>query len=444
MDRTTELYLEECRTPGSRLRHAVADADLPPVLTRVSGHRLLPRPLFVSQRELRSFERDVDALFDVLVSLPARLFDGDHARFHAALGVGARESALLSRLGASTPPRYGRTDMYHDGDGFKLLEFNIVSQVGGVDRAGRLPSALMDVPAFAEFAVAHRLRFTDTGREVAETLRAAGLTVTHGSEPVVAVVEAPGELDLYRYSWEPFQELMHGWGLDVRLGELHDLDVRDSGVFLACEPDTPRVDVLLRAFGIDQVCAAPESESQLERVVRAHQDGRVVLWTPMGGELYGNKGCLALLHDPAFHGAFSVAERALIDRLVPWTGAVDGRVDAYALSHREELVLKPNGGTGGTGVVAGWQLSDEAWAAALASARRSGAVVQRRVVPRTEPVVDPADGQVTDWHAVLGMYITPSGQAGCNARALPAEQAVVIGNGASPDTRTAAVFVVAD
>lgn len=237
---------------------------------------------------------------------------------------------------------------------------------------------------------------------------------------------------------------MHGWGLEFRLAELHDLHVRESGVFLACEPDTPRVDVLLRAFGIDQICGAPESETQLERVVRAHQDGHVVLWTPMGGELYGNKGCLALLHDPAFHGAFSDAERALIDRLVPWTGAVDGRVHDYALSHREELVLKPNGGTGGTGVVAGWQLSDEAWAAALASARQDGAVVQRRVIPRTEPVVDPASGQVTDWHAVLGMYLTASGQAGCNARVLPAEQAVVIGNGASPETRTAAVFFVED
>ncbi|GAA1228886.1 hypothetical protein GCM10009665_19150 [Kitasatospora nipponensis] len=444
MDRTTELYLEECRAPGSRLRHAVADADLPPVLTRTSGHRLLPRPLFVPEAELRAFERDADALFDVLVSLPARLFDGDHGRFHAALGVGARESALLRRLGASPPPRYGRTDMYHDGDGFKLLEFNIVSQLGGIDRAGGLPNALLGVPSFASFAAAHRLGFTDTGRQVARTLRTAGLTVTHGREPVIALVEAPGELDRYRHGWEPLQELMRGCGLDFRLGELPDVQVRDGALVLTCEPDTPRVDVVLRAFGVGQICGDAESESLLERLVHAHQDGRVVLWTPMGGELYGNKGCLALLHDPAFHGAFSGAERALIDRLVPWTRALDGRVDDYARSHRDRLLLKPNGGNSGKGVVAGWQMSDEAWAAALASGRRTGAVVQRRVVPRTEPVLDPRSGEVSDWHAVWGMFITPAGRAGCYGRALPAEDAAVIGLGASPDTRTAAVFTVDD
>ncbi|GAB2722561.1 hypothetical protein [Kitasatospora kifunensis] len=444
MDRTTELYLQECQAPGSRLRHAVADAELPPVLTRMSGHRLLARPLFVPEAELRGFEQDVDALFDLLVSLPTRLFDGDHTRFHATLGVGVRESALLSRLGACPPPRYGRTDMYHDGDGFKLLEFNIVSQLGGIDRAGRLPSALMGVPSFASFAAAHRLGFTDTGRQVAETLRTAGLTVTHGREPVIALVEAPGELDMYRRSWEPLQELMRGYGLDFRLGELPDVQVRDGGLFLTCEPDTPRVDVVLRAFGVEQICGVPESESLLELIVHAHQDGRVVLWTPMGSELYGNKGCLALLHDPAFHGAFSSAERALIDRLVPWTRALDGRVDEYARSHRDELLLKPNDGSNGTGVVAGWQVSDGAWVAALASGRRAGAVIQRRVVPRTEPVVDPLSGKVTDWHAVWGMYITPAGQAGCNGRALPAEAAAVIGFGASPETRTAAVFTVED
>ncbi|MFF7635899.1 hypothetical protein ACFZB9_22545 [Kitasatospora sp. NPDC008050] len=94
--------------------------------------------------------------------------------------------------------------------------------------------------------------------------------------------------------------------------------------------------------------------------------------------------------------------------------------------------------------MAGWQVSDEVWTTALASGRRAGAVIQRRVVPRTEPVVDPLSGKVTDWHAVWGMFITPTGRAGCYGRALPAEAAAVIGIGASPETRTAAVFTVAD
>lgn len=436
MDPTTEHYIEECRRPGSRLRFAGAEVRLPPSLARTSGQRLLPRPLFVAERDVRGFAEDVVALFDLLLSVPERFFDGDTACFCAALGLDERVTGLMLRSGGGPPPRYGRADMYHDGTAFRLLEFNIAGQIGGVDRAGRIPRALLDVPAFGSFAAARGLGHTDTGRKVAEALRAAGAAVTGGREPVVVLVEEPGGLAKYRSSWEPLQELMRGFEVDFRLGEVDGIRLRNGRLYHREE----RVDVVVRGFGVEEVLADPEVEAVMETLARAHLDGRAVLWAPLESHLYGDKACLAMLADPDRRGALSPAERELVDRILPPTRRLDDAALDHGREHRAELVLKPSRGYGGIGVVAGWEASAREWERALAAGREAGAVLQQRVLPRAEPVVDPESGRLTDWQASWGLFLTPAGYAGAYARALPAGDGAVIGITGNPATRTAGVF----
>src|SRR5438876_1230496 len=124
-DSVTERYLQRCLTERTGLRTVVRDTALPPALSESSGHRLLSRPLFVPEKELLGFADDVIRLFDLITSLPERLFDGDLDRYCAALRIDGRRGALMRALGGGAPPLYGRADMYHDGTAFKLLEFNI-------------------------------------------------------------------------------------------------------------------------------------------------------------------------------------------------------------------------------------------------------------------------------------------------------------------------------
>src|SRR5690606_26488283 len=98
---------------------------------------------------------------------------------------------------------------------------------------------------------------------------------------------------------------------------------------------------------------------------------------------------------------------------------------------------------GGAGIVAGWETGEREWRQALETVG-AGAIVQQRVIPRQEPVVDPETGSLQQWQAAWGLFVTPRGYAGTYARALPAGEASVIGITANPKTRTAGVFTYQD
>lgn len=441
-DPTTEAYLKQCQTSDGGLRTAVQGAVLPPALRQSFGERLLPRPLFVPEPLMRRFADDVIRMFHLITSLPERLFDGDLPRYCRALGIEDRAAALMCRLGGGAPPLYARADMYHDGTSFKMLEFNIASELGGVDRAGEIPRALLQVDTFAGFAAEHDLTFTDTGLQVAAALRAAGQRVSPGREPVVALLEGPGGMVQYGGLWRAFQELMRGQGLDdFLLGEVDEVREENGRIHLHGRP----LDVIVRCFAIDQICADPDGERLVEPIFRAHENGAVALWTPMESNLFGNKGCLALLSDPAHHHAFTAEELALVDRVLPWTRSLLGDVPDDVMAHcrhrREQLILKPNGRYGGSGIVAGWETGADRWERELVAAAAEGCVIQERVIPRTEPVVNPRTGLIEQWQAAWGLFLTPDGYAGAYARALPAGQSAVIGISVNPGTCTAGVFL---
>ncbi|WP_109505644.1 hypothetical protein [Nocardioides speluncae] len=421
--------------------NAVSAAALPPAFKELLGDTLLPRPLFVAQRELTAFSADLLAFFDLITSLPERLFGGDLDDYCAALRIAPRQARLLRRHGGGAPPRYARADVYHDGTAFRLLEFNIASALGGIDRAVEIPKALLKVDAFRAFATEHGLTYDDTGRHVAEALSAAGRAVSSTSAPVVALLDGPGGMDRHGDFWRAFQELVCGFGLELHLGEI--AEIRDLGGKLHLRGKS--IDVIVRSFSVDQICAEPDGESLVEPIFRAHERGTVVLWTPMESGLFGNKGCLAMLSDPANRTEFSAAELALIDRILPWTRAVSGATDhgtmADLMDRRGDLILKPNARFGGAGIVAGWETDPDRWRESLTAAAEIGYVAQQRVRPRLEPVIDPETGQVGQWEGVWGMFVTPAGYAGTFVRTLPAHESAVIGVGANPATRTAGVFV---
>ncbi|MFC9591254.1 hypothetical protein ACFTUC_15885 [Streptomyces sp. NPDC056944] len=443
-DRVTEAYLAAVASSGE-LARAMEQTAFPPAFAASCAHRLLPRPCFIPDREIRGFADELARLFDLLVSLPGRLFDGDLRRYCAALGISERKTALMTRLGGHTPPMHGRADLYHDGESFKVLEFNLGTQLGGTDRA-EISRALLEVPAFRAFAEEHRLDYVHTGRVLAGLLREVAEPVARGEEPVVAFLEADGGLAPYRHLVDSFAEMMRGLGIDLRLGEVGQTRERGGKLYLDGAP----IDVVLRYFSVDQLCEGSGGEEAAEPVFRAHEAGGTILYTPLESFLYGNKGTMAMLSDPRWREAFDADEAALIDRVLPWTRTLTrGLVEAegasvdlldYCRTRKDELILKPRGDFGGAGIVPGWEVSEQDWKERLHQCLDASYVVQRRVLPRAEPMYDPATGTRTDWAATWDAFITPHGYAGSHIRALPREQVGVVGMGANPACRTTGVF----
>jgi hypothetical protein len=444
-DHVTEDYVRECLSEGSRLRDVVRQVSYPPKYLECFGQRLMHRPFFIAESETRRAAEDLTTVFDVLTSLPDRLFDGDVARYCAELGFDERQTALMTRLGGARPAVFGRSDLYHDGNSLKMLEFNVGSQLGGIDQCQVLP-ALMRVEAFRAFAEEHRLGYVHTGEQIARSLRAVAEPVARGDVPVVAVLEADGAIQPLMPLFASFQEMLGGFGLDVRLGEVSQVRCRNGKLFLDGTP----IDAVLRYFTVNEICQDPSGEQAVEPVMQAHEAGGTVLMTTLKSLLFANKGCLALLSDPRWRGAFSREETAVIDRLLPWTrdladqtvsvdGESVGTMD-YCCEQRQRLILKPRNEYGGAGIVLGWETSHADWREALLTCRQHGYVVQERVVQRAEPVVDPDTGERQDWVAAWSTFLTPAGYAGAHIRALPAGHRGVIGRGANAATRVTGVF----
>jgi hypothetical protein len=416
----TARYLENAALAG-----AVDAADLPPAYRHYWSGKMLSRPLFVPESELLSCARDATAVLELLGALPSRVFDGDVARYCATLGIDPVTSHLLASYYDGPPIPYGRADFYRDGSSFTMLEFNVASDLGGLDNAS-LHQALLGVPEFAAFAAEHGLGHVDTAAEVVRSLRAAA----PAPDPMVALLCADADLPAYRDLLASFVEAFARLGLDAVVGGLSDVRTRSGRLFVG---DT-RIDVVLRYFTVDHV---PANAAVVEEILRAHAAGTCVLFTPMSSSLWSNKGALALLSDARW---MSDAERALVDRVLPWTRPLTHELVDQCVDEREQLIVKPPRDFGGHGVVAGWETPEHDWKELLGQAVQRSCVVQRRVVAEPEPVVDPATGEVCNWIPAWGLFVTPEGFAGTFIRAVPQGGGAVVNLGANSKAKVAAAF----
>ncbi|HEY0167664.1 MAG TPA: hypothetical protein VGB75_11545 [Jatrophihabitans sp.] len=431
-DPVTAEFNRRCSAGDRGLLEAMSAARLPAALVASMRGRFLPRPMFIDKSVILGFSEQVITLFDLLVAVPDRFFGGDRERYARAVGMNPRQAAYLSQF-TDKPELYGRADLYHDGESLRLLEFNVGSALGGLDRA-QISAALLEVPAFGSFAAEFELDYVNTGVRVDRALRAAAAPVCGERAPVVAFVDSHEKMATYLHLATSFQEMLAGLGIEVLLATLGDVAFTSNRVSVHGRP----VDLVLRYFSIGDFVDDPDGRRVVDDLLRAEADGTVVLYTSLSGELFNNKSSLALLEH--LRDKLSEQEVALIDRVLPWTRIMSPDLMEHCRVHRENLILKPGASFGGQGIVAGWLLDEQDWKDALAAAINDGAIVQRRVVPRGEPVLDPDTGESRDWHAVWDCFLTPEGYAGSHIRALPAGGGAVIGMGATKAARTTGIL----
>jgi hypothetical protein len=431
MDRSalTPLYLDEVRRQGvspAGLLRDVASSERVLLNAFHPGAQYLTRPLFAGHEEVTRLYSDVETVRSLLVSLPGRLYDGDFAAFARAAGAsGYQLQALLASRSDRVSPQ-ARADLHEDAAGFRVMEFNPGSALGGMENAD-ICRVMLQAPVLARFAAEHGLGFVDTQREQVANLY-ADTGLRPGSAPVVAVTDWPtsyaGVLGPYMH------KLAARWtemGLDAHACHIGELAVRGGRVWLAGRA----VDIVARMFMLDYLLE-PGAAELMDPVLGAVARGEVAMYTPLDCELYGSKGALAMLSDERNRHLFTAEELASLDAIVPWTrplrpGAVtleDGQVVDlvdYALGRPEDLVIKPTLRYGGLEVLAGWQagLTPELWRERLTKALGGPYVLQRRIRPVSEPF--PAeDGTTVPWVVVWGVFTGVNGFGGIFTRGGPA------------------------
>ncbi|MFB6437639.1 hypothetical protein ACFCVY_12795 [Streptomyces sp. NPDC056411] len=384
---------------------------------------LLTRPLFLEADEHQQLVGDLEVLQASLTSLPDRLFGGDLTAFARALGMNDDQISCVLRGRNSGVTRLSRADLYADAAGFRLLEYNMGSAIGGSDAVDIARGQLQHTP-FREFVEEHRLTHVDTLRSHIDTLRIES-GVAPGSRPVIALTDWPSSYT----SLAPYiQAVARRWselGVEAHACHIGELTARDGGIWLG----ERRIDIVNRLFMLEDVLSGPGAMALMDPILDAAERGEVKLFTPLDAELYGCKAAMAMLSDEANRPLFTARELASLDRLLPWTRTLregevtleDGRrVDlvAYALAAQHELALKPTLAHGGEGVVLGWQdgLAAGEWAERVRAAVDGPFVLQRRIRPVSELCAD-HNGALVEWTPVWGVFTTATVTGGAWIRA---------------------------
>lgn len=196
--------------------------------------------------------QDLANLRSALVSLPDRLYGGDLAAFARAVGANELQVSAVMRTRGPAVTMQTRADLYVDETGFRLLELNMGSALGGMDNAD-MNRALLEHPALAEFAQAHELEYIDTMREQVNNYYAeTGLPAQ--SHPVLACTDWPSSYKTLEPYMRHYTNRVKKLGLDDNPCHIGQLEVRDGRVWLGDRA----IDIIDRLFMLEDLLESPK------------------------------------------------------------------------------------------------------------------------------------------------------------------------------------------
>lgn len=182
------------------------------------------------------------------------------------------------------------------------------------------------------------------------------------------------------------------------------------------------VDVLYRDFQLEEVVSIKTHGGMVDGIEAAFSANRVV--STVFGE-FDHKSLCEILSSPEFLDRLSPQEVRTIAPHIPWTRLLNERkttdpkgepIDLvpFVRKERQRLVLKPNRGYGGEGVVVGEWVDDSVWQKALGRAlEKPGSwVVQEQVRIARQPIwILQGEGQVQqeELYVTLGITATARG-----------------------------------
>jgi hypothetical protein len=170
-----------------------------------------------------------------------------------------------------------------------------------------------------------------------------------------------------------------------------DVQLTDDGLVYGDAP----LDVVWNKINIgvwkELIAEAPQVVDTLARAC-GHSNAPIMLNSYGSRHVAEAKTSLAFQHDPRFSDRFTPAERALVERLVPWTArlerdvtvrfeGVDWPLEKLLLDRQKDLVLKDQYDIRGDGVTVGLAESATDWRKAIERSWDTGASVQRYVKP---------------------------------------------------------------
>jgi uncharacterized circularly permuted ATP-grasp superfamily protein len=312
------------------------------------------------------------------------------ARIHTEFGL----ACTASRLDAFLLPQ-----------SLKFAEYNGESPAGA-GYAETLAEIFNELPVMGQFAKKYEVHsYPLSGKLLDALLQTYAEWGGSTQRPQIAIVdwkEVP--------TWSEFQILQARFekmGIPTLVADPGELEW--DGKSLVAKKK--RIDLVYRRVLINDIVAKP---AECAALVKAYSANAVCVANNFRCKIPHVKAFFAVLTDEQNGSLFSIDERELIRKHIPWTRVVADvstahygqpiELLAFIRKERENLVLKPSDEYGGSGVTLGWETNEAAWDEAIERAlnAKNGAwIVQERIPIRREVFPYIADVGRVDYRDML-------------------------------------------
>lgn len=331
--------------PDSAARLESADRER---LCRAYENPLLTRPVYLDARAVADLSSDIAVVADVLLSLPDRLADGDETQFARQMGV-TEDRMELASIGATRSSRHiGRADVLRTEHGFRMVELNLSSALGGFE-TGALNQAFLAENDVSHYVADGNLGYVDPVQHLVAYLKEA----TYGVPGTVGLVDTPTGFSKSGPHLELLAEALAQYGVEAVPTHLGELEV-GSAVTVRGR----RIHTVHRFFTLSELVVDVSTVRWAGEVLRRLENTAVPIISPLSSSIFGNKRSLAALWEPATRSVLSLAEKMAIEQLVPWSASITSGSETVAeraafiercVEERTRLVLKPAFGASGRG-----------------------------------------------------------------------------------------------
>ncbi|MCP4158162.1 MAG: AMP-binding protein, partial [bacterium] len=438
---TEEIKANHKQLSATGLRYLEYAARNPEVLKRSTFEKTLSRyvegankfqgwPTFINREMRKQMEDATIATCTLIKSIPERIFGNDIDALSSYYGIPVNmvKTQLSVMDGNHVDNLLARGDFSLSATGFKCLEYNISSTIGGLE----LPfweALYMENPQNAAF-------LEETGIEV-ENKNLLTLFLEHLVKAtderfnrqeetgrkynIVMASEAAHDLTDFETAVNRLYRRIYPGetGGAVYLCSYSDLEIKENNLFYKKN----EIDILIENY----MGAVPAELLEL------FKNGRINLFNgPITG-IMSNKLNLALLSEAADREdmkGFTEKEKELITKYIPWSRKAEkGKtihqgetvdLETFMRQNRTQLILKPAIGTKGEGVVIGKSVSQEEWEQLVDRVLAGGNWLVQEYI-ETLPLMYQL-GQGCDLHeAVWGLFAFGENYGGGFLRVMPVE-----------------------
>jgi len=342
----------------SNLKNAIKEANL-----YQYGHdvQFYIEPILLNKKEVNLLTTECSELKELIMGIEKNFFRNNQDEYLRQLGYNQGEIDVLLSSNVNDEIWFARADLVKTKDGFKMLEFNIDSSVGGYE-IGELNKLLIQHidPSLNDLISIDPIDGIIRGFE--DLFKKSNWE--KGSK-VIGIIDWYPDMLTYIDDHIKLKSILENCGFRVKVCDQENVENRDNDLYM----DNTKIDILFKFFLFSDTS---EDTTALTKIMKSIKSRNTLMVNSLKTEVYSNKGNFAILRSKEYKQTRSIKERELIDKLIPWSsfltpeknGDYRGRslpIIEIAKEHKDTMVLKPLRGYGGKGVKLGWTFSDVEW-----------------------------------------------------------------------------------